>query len=242
MMEVMPILVVPNLKKEELIGQLADHVRSYGSVAEVCKKAVNGFNKDLMYMILRQYDTNVTMNMRKSAMIDHFINLNMPRELLPADESCTAIVPYVAPAGARGADFPGQVVDFDKTNRKMRKTRKRMMNKWLKGARLMCRKLLSVQIKAELKRCLFPREVMMQWTVASLRDHVSSVVGSSLHGGQALIFFNKKLQQLLPKRCPKKKNKPVNRYCAVPAAKFTVIADAVQFRELMAMRRQDIRA
>ena len=43
MMEVMPILVVPNLKKEELIGQLADHVRSYGSVAEVCKKGSEMF-------------------------------------------------------------------------------------------------------------------------------------------------------------------------------------------------------
>ena len=80
-------------------------------------------------MILRQYDTKVTMNMRKSAMIDHFISLNMPRERLPDDEPCTAIVPYMAPGGARGADFPGQVVDFDNTNRKMRKTKKRLLKK-----------------------------------------------------------------------------------------------------------------
>ena len=46
----------------------------------------------------------------------------------------------------------------------------------------MRRKLVSVSILAELKRCLFPRDLFMQWTVASLRDHASSVVGSSLHG------------------------------------------------------------
>ena len=120
MMDVMAILVVPNLKKEELIDKLADHVRSSGSVADVCNKAVKGLKKDYLYMILRQYDSKTTMNMRKSAMIDHFISLNMPRESLPDDGPCTAIVPYVAPGGAREADFPGQVVDFDDTNRKMR--------------------------------------------------------------------------------------------------------------------------
>ena len=118
MMDVMAILVVPNLKKEQLIDKLADHVRSSGSVADVCNKAVKGLKKDYLLMILRQYDSKTTMNMRKSAMIDHFISLNMPRKMM--DGPCTAIVPYVAPGGAREADFPGQVVDFDDTNRKMR--------------------------------------------------------------------------------------------------------------------------
>ena len=39
MLEVMPILAAPNLRKEQLIEQLIDHVRSSGSLAEVCKKA-----------------------------------------------------------------------------------------------------------------------------------------------------------------------------------------------------------
>ena len=242
--DVIPMMAfAPNLKKQQLIDQLIDYVRSSGSLAAVCRTALKGIKKDYLHMILLQYDLKATMKMRINAMIDQFISLNMPRKGLPDDEPCTAIVPYVAPCGARGADFPGQMVDFEKTNRKMRKTKKKLMKKWLKGASLIRRRLLSAAIVAELKRCLFPRGRRLQWTVESLRNHVSSVVGNSLHGGHALIFFHDKLQQLLPrKKRSKKKAQFDNRYCAVPKANFTVIADPVQFRELMAMRRQDRRA
>ena len=79
----------------------------------------------------------------------------------------------------------------------------------------------------------------MKWTVAGLRDHVSSVVGRSLHRGQALMFFNRKLQELLPKKRPKKKGVIIHKDFAVPKATFTVIADPAQWREMRAMRRLD---
>ena len=107
----------------------------------------------------------------------------------------------------------------------------------------MRRKLLSAAMVVELKRCLRPK-TWRQWTVISLRDHVSPVVGRSLHGGHALIFFNRKLQQLLPrkKKISKKKTLIIHKDFAVPAHNFTVIADPVQFRELRAMRKQDMPA
>ena len=98
---------------------------------------------------------------------------------------------------------------------------------------------LSKAIVAELKLCLRPRSKLMQWTVASLRDHVASVVGSPLHGGQALMFFMKKLQQLLPKHRPKKKAEIIHKDFAVPKATLTVIADPAQWREMKAIRRLD---
>ncbi len=51
-----------------------------------------------------------------------------------------------------------------------------MIRKWLKGVRLIRRKLLSAAIVDELKRCLKRHGPCMQWTVAQLRDHVSTVV------------------------------------------------------------------
>ena len=48
MMEVMPILTVPNLNKEQLIDQLIDHVRSSGSLADVCKIALKGPQEGLL--------------------------------------------------------------------------------------------------------------------------------------------------------------------------------------------------
>ena len=117
--------------------------------------------------------------------------------------------------------------------------RKKMMRKWLKGARLIRRKLLSATIVDELKRCLKRHGPCMQWTVAQLRDHVSTVVACPIHGGQALIFFHKKLQQLLTKKRRRKPAPIVNEYCAVPKGNFT--ADPVQFQELRAMRRHDFR-
>ena len=247
MVEVMHIITAPNLRKDQLIDQLADYVRSSGSLADVCKLSLKGFRKDYLLMILRQYDPKASQKMPKSVMIDRFIQLNRADgqplradgQHLRADGPCLAIVPYVAAAGDRAADFSDQMVDFEKSNRKMRKTRRKLIKTWTKGARLLCRKLLSKKIVAELKLCLRPRSKLMQWTVASLRSHASSVVGRSLHGGQALMFFNRKLQELLPKRRPKKKELIIHKDFAVPKATFTVIADSARWRDMMAMRRLD---
>ena len=147
-------------------------------------------------MTLRQYEPKAATNLRKSALIDKFIQLNMPRaDGVRDDGPCLAIVPYV---DKTSADFPGQLVDFDDNKRKMRKAKKKMIKGWLKGAKLIRRRLLSADVIAELKRSLRKDGGLMQWTVASLRDHVSSVVGISLKTGPALVFFHKKLQQLLP--------------------------------------------
>ena len=53
------------------------------------------------------------------------------------------------------------------------------------------------------------------------------------------MFFNRKLQELLPKRRPKKGEKIIHKDFAVPKATFTVIADPAQWREMMSMRRLD---
>ena len=138
MLKVMPIITAPSLRKDQLIDQLADYVRSYGSLADVCKLSVKGLRKDYLHMLLRQYDAKVSSRMPKSAMIDRFIQLN-ERSIGPRDdEACLAIVPYVAD---RAADFSNQIVDFEKSNRKMRRTRRKLMKIWTKGARLLCRKL-----------------------------------------------------------------------------------------------------
>ena len=115
-----------------------------------------------------------------------------------------------------------------------------MIKIWIKGARLIRRTVLSKAIVAELKLCLRP-DRRMHWTVTSLRDHVSSVVGNSLHAGHGLVFFHKKLQQLLPNGRLKKKMLIAHRDYALPSARFTCIADPVQWRELLAMRRHDYR-
>jgi len=106
---------------------------------------------------------------------------------------------------------------------------------WGWGRFFFLSKYMSAAIAAELKRCL-RRRLWKEWTVASLRQHVSSVVGSSLHAGQALIFFNRKLQQLLPRKRPRKKTPSVHQYFAVPKKGFTVISDPIQWREMKAMR------
>ena len=167
-------------------------------------------------------------------MIDRFIQLNRGHDDVP----CLAIVPFVPYAGPESAD--NQVVDFEKNNRKMRKTRRKQIKKWAKGARLLCRKFLSKAIVAELKLCIRDRSKMMEWTVRNLRDHVGSVVGKSLHSGQALMFFHRKLQELLPKKRPKKKVDICHKDYAVPSSKgVTFIRDPIQLLEMMAMYRHD---
>ena len=182
-------------------------------------------------------------------MVDHFTRrrLNMPKadENLRDDGPCLAIVPYLADCGARTADFHAQVVDYDSCGRTMRKTQRKMNKKWMKGARLLRRKLLSKAIVAELRRCLRGDGFLVQWTVASLRDHVSSVVDKPLHSGHARVFFNKKVQEVLFSMCKKKKKGKAalitHRVFAVPRKNFTMIVDREQWREMMAMRTQDMR-
>ena len=234
MVEVMPIFTAPTGKKDELINKLADHVRNSGSLADVCKLSLKGLKKDHLHMILRQYDPKASHKMQKSAMIDRFIE--KCDESLRDDGPCLAIVPYVA-----DADCSNQVVDFEKNNRKMRKVARKQIKKWAKGARLLARKFLSKAIVAELKLCLRDRSQLMKWTVRSLREHVGSVVGKSLHRGQALMFFHRKLQELLPKKRPNKKEVILHKGFAVPAKNVTFIADPIQLREMRAMHRQDHR-
>ena len=237
----MPYITAPNRKKEGLIQELADFVRSYGHLADVCNSALKGYRKDYLCLFLRQYDPSVSHKKSKSALIDHFVSLNMSQEQLRSDAPCLAIVPYVADCGVRTADCLGQIVDFSKTSRKMLKMKKKMIKRWIKGGRLIRRTTLSKAIVAELRVCL-RSDRWRQWTVTSLRDHVSSVVGSSLHTGHARVFFHKKLQQLLPKKRLKKKMMVIAcKEYALPSARFTCIADPVQWRELLAMRRHDYR-
>ena len=106
MVEVMPIITAPNLKKEQLIDQLADYVRSSGSLADVCKLSLKGLKKDYLHLILRQYDAKASQKMSKPAMIDRFIQIS--DESLRDDGPCLAIVPYAAECGDRAADFSDQ--------------------------------------------------------------------------------------------------------------------------------------
>lgn len=247
MVDVMPIIIAPKLRKEELIDQLADYVRSSGLLVDVCNSAVKGLSKDYLHMILRQYDPKADQKRPRSAMIDHFTKLNMPEadENLRDDGPCLAIVPYLADCGARTADFHAQVVDYESCGRKLRKTQRKMNKKWMKGARLLRRQFLSKAIVAELKRCLRGNGFLMQWTVASLRDHVSSVVDKPLHSGHARVFFNKKIQEVLCSKYKKPWKKKAalitHKHFAVPRKNFTLIADPEQWREMVAMRTQDMR-
>ena len=124
MTDSMHYVFAPNGKKADLIQELADFVRSYGYLADVCNSAFKGYRKYYLYLMLRQYDPCVSHNNSKSALIDHIVSLNMPQEQLRSDAPCTAVVPYVADCGARTADFSCQIVDFCKTSRKMLKLKK----------------------------------------------------------------------------------------------------------------------
>ena len=247
MLDVMPIVTAPKLSKKKLIDQLVDYVRSSGLLVDVCNSAAKGLRKDYLHMILRQYDPKADQKRLKSAMIDHFTKLNMPEaaENLRDDGPCLAIVPYLADCGARAADFHAQVLDYESCGRKMRKTQRKINKKWMKGARQLCRKVLSKAIVAELRRCLRGNGFLMQWTVASLRDHVSSVVDKPLHSGHARVFFNNKVQEVLFSKSKKPKKKKAalitHRVFAVPRKNFTMIVDREQWREMMAMRTQDMR-
>ena len=232
-----------------LIKQLADYVRSSGVLNDVCNCAVKGLKKNFLHMILRQYDPEADQKRPRSAMIDHFTKLNMA----DAEEKLQEADHY----GAQkmivelGNLQDTQVVDFESSGRKLRKVQRKMHEKWMKGARLLRRKFLSKATVAELKRCLRGdgsctfKVIADRWTVASLRDHVASVVDHPLQSGHARVFFNMKLQDLLFSRTYKRSRKKVARVMkrdfAVPRKNFTVIADPERWREMMAMRSQDMR-
>ena len=135
MVEVMPILSAPNKRKAELIDQLVDFVRSSDCLIDVWSSAFKKSSQTCVRMILRQYDPKASQKMPKSAMIDRCIQLNESRR---DDGPCLAIVPYAAGA----ADFSNLIVDFEKRQSKMKKTKRKLMKKWTKGARLLCRKFL----------------------------------------------------------------------------------------------------
>jgi hypothetical protein len=141
MVDVMPMLSAPNKKKAELIDQLVNFARSPGCLFDVCKSAIKDFKKDDIHTILLQYDPKADQKWTKSAMIEHFAELNMPEvgTNLRDDGPCLAIVPYVADCGAQTADCHAQVVDYESNDRKMRKAQRTLYKKWLNGARFLRR-------------------------------------------------------------------------------------------------------
>ena len=121
------VALLKGISNRELKSRMIEvmPIRDSGSVDQVCRLALKGFRKDYLHMILRQYDRKTASSMRKSEMIDHSISLNTPRENFPDDGPCTAIVPYVSDYGTRAADFPGQLVDFERNSRKVAKKKKK---------------------------------------------------------------------------------------------------------------------
>ena len=116
MIDVMPMITAPNMRKEDLIAMLADYVRNSGMLAVACNRALEGMNKEYLHMTLRQYDPSAAEKRSKAAMIDHFIELNMGRESIHDDVPCMAIVPYDAGGGTRVSDYPAyaQLVEHGK--------------------------------------------------------------------------------------------------------------------------------
>ena len=77
---------------------------------------------------------------------------------------------------------------------------------------------------------------------------MSSVVDKPLHSGHAGVFFNEKVQEVLFSVCKKKKKRKkrkaaliIHKDFAVPRKNFTLIVDPEQWREMTAMRTQDMR-
>ena len=245
MHQVMPILTIPKMRKEELIASLIDFlVGSPHRIADTCKATVKDIQKPYLSMLIRDIDPRTPRKLSKSGLIDHFISLNTPPASAPkVDEPCTAIVLYDKNNLARECgqgSHDGQMVDIGKHGNKLIKTRKRLIKMWMKGGRLMRRKAVSKAMIREMRHCL-SRGKWKNWTVTSLKDHVASVVGVRLDTGHALIFFHKKLQQYLPRKPKSKKiNGPVTHaHYSVPKAGCLFIADADQWREIRAMFRED---
>ena len=234
MLEVMPYLTVPNLRKELLIASLIDFVvESPHRLADACKLTVKGINKSYLLMLIREHDPRTSGKLAKAELIDHFIRLNAPLASAPkVDEPCTAIVLYDK------SNIAGQLVDIGKHGNKLIKIKKRLMKTWLKGGRLMRRKAVSAAMICEMKSCL-TRGKWKKWTVTSLKEHVALTVGVCLDAGHALIFFHRKLQQLLPRKRKRIMRPENNKDYSVPKTGCSFIADAGQWREICAMHRED---
>ena len=129
MIDVMPMMTAPNMRKEDLIAMLADYVRNSGMLVVACNRALKGLNKKYLHMTFRQYDPSATEKRSKAAMIDHFIELNMPRESTHYDVPCMAIVPYVAGAGTRVPDYPAhaQLVELGKKGQRLIKLKAKLI-------------------------------------------------------------------------------------------------------------------
>ena len=246
MLEVMPILRLPSGRKESLIASLIDYVvdSPHRVLADTCKGTVKGFRKRYLFMLIREHDPRTPLSLSKAALIDHFISLNKPLANTPkVDEPCTAIVLYDKSKVARECErgnHSGQLVDIGKHGNKLIKLKKRLIKTWLKSGRLMRRKAVSAAMIREMRHCL-SRGRWKTWTVASLKDHVASVVGVRLDAGHAMIFFHKKLQQYLPRKPKKKIKGPMtHRDYSVPTTGCSFIADPGQWREMRAMFREDI--
>ena len=241
MLEVMPFLTVPKMRKESLIASLIDFVvdRPHHVLADTCKLTVKGIQKSYLLMLIREHDPRTPANLSKAALIDRFISLNTPLASVPkVDEPCTAIVLYDKNKVDRECGHAGQLVDIGKHGNKLIKIKKRLMKTWTKGARLMRRKAVSAAMIREMRNCL-SRGRWKKWTVASLKDHVASAVGVRLDAGHAMIFFHKKLQQYLPRKSKKIKGPMTHTHYSVHKAGCSFIADPGQWREMHAMFRED---
>ena len=157
MIRVMPIVVASKLRKNGLIDQLVDFVRETGLLVDVLTTIVkeHKLTVEFLYWIILQYDSTAVRKTKKK-MIEHFAKLNMPE----VDQDLRDDGPiYVPDCDARTADGNVQVVDYERSGRRTRKMIRKMHKTWLKGARLLRRKMLSKEIEVELKHCLHDNDI-----------------------------------------------------------------------------------
>ena len=102
----MPVFIAQDLRKvrkETLIDQLLDFVRSSGLLADVCHSAMEELSNESITMILRLYDANPDPTRSKSEMIQHFTQVNI-------DYDIGGMIPKIC--GAPVADCDAQVVNY----------------------------------------------------------------------------------------------------------------------------------
>ena len=141
MVDAMPIIIAPDLRKGKLIDQLVAFVLGSESLADVlaavCTSALENLTVDMIHRLLRQWDPKSKWKRVRKPMIEHFIQLNMPQVdgNLHDDGPCLTIVPYVADCGAPMADCDAELVDYQTAVRLSRKREDRdMCQKRLKRA------------------------------------------------------------------------------------------------------------
>ena len=111
MEDVMPVVIAPDLRKvrkETLIDQLLDFVRSSGLLADVCHSAMEELSNESITMILRLYDAafdNPDPTRSKSEMIQHFTQVN-----IDYDDDIGGMIPKIC--GAPVPDCDAQVVNY----------------------------------------------------------------------------------------------------------------------------------